>query len=347
MKLTKYTTLTACGGLSVLLLAILYTRSGISQTGAQPFKRFFREIAEPSKVYDIKYNSYYIAGTTRDSIYLGNLTAPLHIIGIDNQSLDTQHIEIRTKTLPTLSLHSTRISVRDGFFYISDGANRTIIVGRTGEWRPQHTYIINEHFNDFEPIDSTFYAIGAYSLQRENILGTIRTGKNSIIEFEDQLLEKQIDGIFSTDGMLHYIPDLGHLIYVYYYRNQYILFDTALDLVTRCKTLDTTSFAQIRTHKLASSDTYTLKAPPVLVNKNTCVWRKFLLIDSPALAENENKNTFRLSSVIDVYNLQTQTYAFSFHISEFNRSKFKSFGASGNTLIALFDHYFIAYNITM
>lgn len=337
----------ACVVLSLLLLTVLYFSSGIHREAAQPFTRTFRSIVELRKVYDIKYNSYYIAGVTQDSIYLGNLTAPLHAIGMDNESLDTQHIEIKVKNLPKLSLRSTRLSVRDRHFFISDGSNRTIITGHTGTWKMLNTYIVDEYFNDFEPIDSSFFAVRAYGTNRENILGTISARKDNIVQFSDHLLEKQIDGIFCTDGMLHYVPYFDNLVYVYYYRNEYIVFGKALNLVARSNTLDTISFAQIESHKLVSSNTYTMTRPPVLVNRNTCVWDRSLLINSPSLSKNENREAFRTSSVIDVYDLQTRTYSFSFRIADYNGQKLKSFTVSGNTLIALFDHYFIAYTITM
>jgi hypothetical protein len=237
--------------------------------------------------------------------------------------------------------------VRDNHFFLSDGPNRTIITGHTGEWHTQYSHIVDEYFNDFEPIDSSLYAVRAYSIEKENILGTISTRGNRGIRFAKDLLEKQIDGIFCTDGMLHYVPYFDNLVYVYYYRNQYIVFDKALKLITRSNTLDTTSIAQIKSHKLASSGTYAMTSPPVLVNRNTCIWNKYLLVNSPSLSTNESPETFETSSIIDVYDLQNRKYVFSFHVPDFDNQKLKSFGASGNTMIALFDHYLIAYSIAL
>lgn len=333
--------------ISFIVLTVLYSTSGINRNSAQPFERTFREIVEPVRVYDVKFNSYYIAGGTRDSIYLGNLTAALHVIGIDNRTLDTQHIQIKIKELPKLPLASTQISIRDDHFFISNGPNRTIITGRTGHWIARRPYLVDEYFNDFEPLEPSLYAVRAYNTRRENILGIINTQAENVIRFNDHLLEKQIDGIFCTDGMLHYVPYLDRLVYVYYYRNQYIVFDRDLNLVARSTTLDTISVAQIQSHKLASSNTYTMTRPPVLVNRNTCVWGKFLFINSPTLSRTEDEEIFRMSSVIDVYDLQTSRYKFSFHIPDFNGHKLKSFGAWGNTLVALFDHYVVTFRITV
>ena len=49
------------------------------------------------KEYDIDlgFNSYYVAGLGKDMVYLGNSTAPLHLLKINLATRDTAHVKLK------------------------------------------------------------------------------------------------------------------------------------------------------------------------------------------------------------------------------------------------------------
>ncbi len=88
--------------------------------------------------------------------------------------------------------------------------------------------------------------------------------------------------------MLTYDKSLRRVIYLYYYRNQFITFDTNLKLISTGRTIDTNSVAKISIAEIASTKTTTLAAPPLLVNKNCCADNGKLYIQSGLISNNEN-----------------------------------------------------------
>src|SRR5688500_12460188 len=56
-------------------------------------REYQRRAAIKSAELDIKFNSWYLAGITADKIYLGNSTAPLHILMTDHILTDSQRVK--------------------------------------------------------------------------------------------------------------------------------------------------------------------------------------------------------------------------------------------------------------
>ena len=195
------------------------------------------------------------------------------------------------------------------------------------------------------PISNTSFALRTFDPKlRQYVLAKDRTGFPHIA-FAPGVLQKQTEGIFSTDGMLRYAPDLSSLIYVYHYRNQFICTDTNLNILYRGKTIDTITQAQIKVSEIESENKFTLSAPPLFVNKLSCTWKNWLFVNSALEAKNEMKNNFDVSSVIDVYDLRNGSYKFSFYIPDYGKKKIRAFAVNNNALIALYDNYIMTYNL--
>jgi hypothetical protein len=129
---------------------------------------------------------------------------------------------------------------------------------------------------------------------------------------------------------LNYSSVSNSLVYLYYYRNEFICADTNLNLKYRGKTIDTNTVAKIKIAKLNSRNQLTLAEPPLLVNKSACVWKNYLFVQSHLIADNENKEIFRHASVMDVY----------------SQNKVKSFKVADNHLVAIFGRYYLSYQLS-
>ncbi|WP_160143775.1 hypothetical protein [Chryseolinea soli] len=159
------------------------------------------------------------------------------------------------------------------------------------------------------------------------------------------ILERQIDGVFCTDGMLHYSPVLRRVVYVYYYRNQYILADTNLARVNRFRTIDTTSRARIKVSIIDSDGSTTLGVPPVVVNRRSCVFGVWLFIQSGLVGDNEDPNDLSRYALMDVYNLATHQYKFSFYLPFAGRNQLTSFAVFENRIAAVYGQHLFAYEM--
>jgi hypothetical protein len=162
-----------------------------------------------------------------------------------------------------------------------------------------------------------------------------------------KFFKKQIDGIFCTDGVLHYDKQIPMLVYIYFYRNEFITMDTNMHIISRARTIDTTSTAKIKMTKVMPENIITFSVPPLTVNKHSCVSGKFLFNHSGLRADNENKKTFDQSSVIDVYNLRDNRYLGSFYLQDYDHKKLSGFRVDGNRLLAIYDHYLLRFEINI
>jgi hypothetical protein len=154
-----------------------------------------------------------------------------------------------------------------------------------------------------------------------------------------ELLTPQEDNIFSKDGELLYCPKLNKVIYVYFYRNQYLIADTSLNLAAVGKTVDTTSWAKITVSRPDKQGRIKMSSPPLLVNGHSRIDGAFLYIQSRLRADNESLKTFADSSVIDIYNLENRRYVNSFHVPKFKGKAMKDFWVADKLFIALYEQH--------
>lgn len=331
---------------STLVIVLLYLISDKVNHQPGSFIRLFPPHgAIFSKSLDIRFNSYYIAGGASKQIYLGNFTAPLRLLITDYELSDTLPMELDIEDWNKLKLFRLQVAVDSPHFYIMDGIAPIILQGQVGRWRASRHMEHCIYFTTPVPISSSSFILTTMSDQtKENILAK-QTKSPPYIKFVPNLLEKQVDGLFCTDGMLHYNPDLAKLVYVYYYRNQFICTDTSLNLLYRGNTIDTTTHAKIKIAEIKSNNSRTLANPPFLVNKKSCTSGNWLFVNSNLLSKNENRDAFERSSVIDVYDLRDGSYKLSFYIPDHLGYKLSNFKVFNNILFALQDHFLLTYRL--
>ncbi|TNJ46079.1 hypothetical protein KFZ70_09140 [Tamlana fucoidanivorans] len=331
----------------VLTVSILY---GLSDTLTHKRNSFYRYFTTHpvsyNKSIDLKYNSYYFAGTSNDYVYLSNLTAPLHLLKINLATIDTNHYTIKIDDKNPLKFsNSTRVSIFNPHFFITDGIEPRILRGTIGEWSAKRIMYDSMYFNDAKPIGSKSFVLRSISSKtNENILGKESNTKPHVI-LNDQLLKKQVDGIFCTDGILRYNKNLSKIIYLYHYRNEYLVIDTTLTLLNKGHTIDTNTVAKIKVASITSNQTKTISEPPIVVNKNADAYNNYLFVHSGLMSKNESKKTFQETSVIDIYNILSNTYEFSIYIYPYKKQKLKRFIVTNKYLLGIHNQYLVVYDL--
>jgi len=296
--------------------------------------------------FDLTYNSYYIAGGTNHHVYLANYTSPLRMIVVNTVSRDTQHVKLNVKGIKDQKFWAVRVKVDSPNFYVTDGAVPRIYKGNVRDWRAARFPYDSTYFLDIAPIGSGSFVIKALGKPvRENILGKISSTLPHL-QMKEGILQKQIDGVFCTDGMMHYTKTLDQLIYLYYYRNQYIVMDTNLNVIGRMNTIDTTSKVKIKVAP-TSLGSWTLASPPRMVNKLSSVSGNLLFVNSTMLARNESPNATNEATTIDVYDLKTSEYKFSFYIYDYQaKERLRNFQVFGDKLLAMFNKHLQVWKLT-
>ena len=161
------------------------------------------------------------------------------------------------------------------------------------------------------------------------------------------ILTKQIDGLFCTDGILNYDPGTRQLVYTYYYRNEFILLDKNLNVIKTGHTMDTTSRAHIKVAKINSDKSVTLASPPEFVNLRSSLSGNWLFIQSPVKAINEQKDEFANNSAIDIYNVSDDKYHFSLYIPDLNHKKISAFQVHDKNLYVIQDKFLTIFRLNL
>lgn len=292
--------------------------------------------------WDIGSRTQYIAGKVSNKIYLGDNTFPrkITIIGINADQIITKDTLLASEGLKKASC----IMVDSNEFVAFDLASYHIYKGSTLNWKAIPFMTNSPFFAEAVLIDSNAIIMRTFrDTIQEYVLARSRKSP-PITEYHTTLLEKQLDGLFCTDGMLHFNKKTNQLIYVYYYRNQFIAMDTALNVLYRSNTIDPVTTVRIKTARLKDGSV-TLATPPYLVNNRSHTNGDYLFIQSNVKARNDDSEHFGKTSVIDVYTLNRGTYIGSFYVPEFGGYKVKEFKVFDSTLVAIQGHYLVTYNL--
>lgn len=300
-----------------------------------------------TKKYDLslKYNSYYLAGYENEKLYLGNTTAPLHLLEINLKTKDTQHIRIQLDKTD-LPFRAAVVKIHPPYFFVMDGTVPCIFRGKIGSWKANLWMKDKAHFSNALPIDSnTIFIRTTSSKTMQTVLGLIEKKGEFILNLDSNLLEPQIDGVFSVDGMPIISESKNYLGYVYFYRNQYLIMNSNLELLSRKETIDTVRIAQIKLSDVNKQGEVKMKTPPLLVNKTAALYKHWMLINSSRLGKNEDKKMLSQASIIDVYNWKEQTYEFSFYLYGIGKHKAREFNIYEEYLVALIENELSVYHL--
>jgi hypothetical protein len=308
------------------------------------FIRFFPPHgAREFRRVDLKYNSYYFAGAAQGKIYLGNYTAPFTVVVYDTllKSSSQHRIAFRRKGYAFRSLH---LNVSPPYFYMSDGTVPVILKGNTDSWQVSDVVNMRDRFTQAIPVDTSLVALrGSDRITNENILGTVnvRTGQT---HFSPGILKKQIDGIFDTDGTLLYDTKLQRLLYIYLYRNQFILSDSSFRKISYGHTIDTIQKAQLKIAYLPGTGQKTLAGKPLIVNNLAWVSEGRLYVNSFLPGRGEPLDMWEGHSIIDVYDVASNDYISSFYVEAVNGLKMRDFIVYGHCVYALCEHQLLGYS---
>lgn len=271
----------------------------------------------------------------------------LSITGVTNQSLylrtGEKLIELSTDLLDKcqISIDGSEgydLTIDSPYFYLQSGSRASVKRGSTLTWRVDTTYSL-PGFIAMQPISKNSFVLQVVDMKARKTVFTSSAAPNS----QKDILKKQVDGIFCTDGLLGYSSKLNILVYTYRYRNQFLCFDTSLNILRTANTIDTTTTARIAVSEVDGK--ITMSKPPFLVNKGTCVDGANLFVNSNLVARNELADEAIDRSVIDVYNILDGSYRYSFYVPDQENVKMRSFRVQGNALFAVFQNTVIRYDL--
>jgi hypothetical protein len=322
---------------SIAIVTALFVASeSIIHKNNNFIRQFPPHVMFEKDTFNLEYNSYYLAGATNSRVFLANPTAPSHILQINLTAADTQHVRIALKDADDILFRNINVRIDSPNFYLVDGTVPIVFRGNIHNWFGGEKFNSPVYFNSTVPISKSSFVIRSTDAATNGyVLGNLHID-SATYNLSSDLLQKQIDGKFCVDGMLHFDAGNNRLVYLYYYRNEYIVADPTLKLLLRGNTIDTVSRARIKVATLSSDGTRMLAAPPLLVNRNSTLYRHFLLVNSSLVSKNEADDVLTRLAVIDIYDINTQDYKFSFYVRNFDNEQIRGLQVCGDELVILF-----------
>lgn len=344
--MTKIAGLLGCMAFGVLFMVYLhYLSDKLIHYHNSFVRRYPQHVAQQSAQADLKYNSYYFAGTAQGRVYLGNYTAPLQVMELDStlQSIKIHRITLNQSSLP---FKSPQLKVEGHSFLLYEGSVPYIFKGSSDDWKGALVHNSGQQFSHLVPMDNKQAAVRFIDEKSGgNIIGSIELGSNASQKINTALLEGQFDNTFSTDGALLFSSSLQELVYVYTYRNQFIVARKDLELKFRGNTIDTVSKAKIKLATIPGTGLKTFAEPPLVVNKTSAVEGNYLFINSQLPGQYDAEELWRSAAIIDIYDLTDKSYRSSFPIYHIGKEHLRSLAVIDNKVYALIGNFIVCYRI--
>ena len=183
--------------------------------------------------------------------------------------------------------------------------------------------------------------------RQENVLALLNFNKDTCVAILKQgVLQKQKDGLFDTDGTMHYDTKQAKFIYLYYYRNQYTVTDGNLQLLWRGHTIDTTTQARVQTTYIKSKRRTGFTAPPFMVNPISAVHDNLLFVQSSLQGKYELSKMWKKANVIDVYDYVSRSYLMSFYVYKTDGDKIDDMIVTDTHLFVLMGSNIVSYRLS-
>ena len=330
---------------SGLMVALFLSSEHIMKKENNFTRRFPPHPIIEEKSYDLKVNSYYFAGYSRDTIYLGNYSTPFIITKIDTSFRGLKKLYVK----PPMSQEflSPKLEVVDNHYYLSDGTIPIIYQGKVEDSSGKIQVLSNQdiYFNRLVAQNSHAFVIRSTSSNSGmQAIGVLDLFKRPKVTFSTNFLTKQIDGTFDSDGKLLYDKHMKRIYYIYTYRNQIVSSDQNLENITFQKTIDPINKPQIKVTTL-SNGTKKMAQPPMVVNNNSTVYRGLVFNESKMRGKYESEEKWLNNSIIDVYKTNPAEYWGSFYVHQYKKSKLTQMLVTDQYLWILIENKIIRYRI--
>lgn len=334
--------------LSCILVIVLFFKSEHVIKQENNFtRRFLMHPILKIKSMDLDSHSFYFAGAKNEELYLANRNLPQNILAVDSLLNKAENTKIDLE-LSKYPFKKIEIKVKNNDYYIYDGNIPIILKGKLGDAQNKIISLNDAFFSQLEIIDSTQIAIRTLSSETKNLtLGTIlinNSGKNHV-KLHPDLLEKQLDGIFDSDGYLSTDPKTPIVSYIYSYRNQFLVMNQSMLLTHKWRTIDTTKIAQIKVTPMSNGKSKMSK-PALKVNGHAIVYRGLLFNPAQLRGKHESLNRWRESKVIDIYDTSSQKYIGSMYIDNIKNNSMSDFRVTDKHLYAIVGNQLVQYRIT-
>ncbi|MCX8525900.1 tellurium resistance protein TerC [Chryseobacterium formosus] len=310
-------------------------------------RRFLMHPLLKTHTADLAHTGFYFAGFSDGRIYLGDRNFPQNLISYDTALAKSDQMKIDLDVTKHV-YRKLEIKIHKGNYYVYDGTVPILMRGTIGNPTVTTISYNDAFFTQMEVLNDYTFGIRTQSSKtKELLLGKIKIqadGKNKV-ELFSNLLQKQKDGVFDSDGYLSFDQSRKTLSYIYTYRNQFLIMDTLLQLQRKASTIDTIKTAQLITESL-SDGRHKIKNIPMKVNGRGISYGGLLFNPSELRGRNESVKRWKNNTVVDLYNTTSNEYAGSLYIEKDHNKGMSDFIVTEKHLYAVIGNRLVRYQLT-
>lgn len=296
-------------------------------------RKILTPLAEEQKTLEIPTNNFYFAGHHGDSLFLANHKTPLLISTIvpDFKSVKVDTIRLDNYNYKFVSV---TINVLYPYFSISDGKVPVIFEGKMPSLLAYDTGINRLYFSRLYMLAPQRYVFKTMLIKtKQSELGILNTASQQYY-INENVLQAKSDGVFDTDGNITIDCENKGIFYTQLYRSEITSTDFNLENIHRNKTIDSLSNTNIKTKTLKNGQTKLLRSPSEINRMQSIAGGKLYNV-SKIRGKYESYRDFRKNNMIDVYNVSTKKYLYSFYIKNEKRIKIRGILSTKHYLYVL------------
>ena len=308
-------------------------------------RRFIPHAVYGEQIIRLQSNTYYFAGHSGDTLFLGNRIAPLvmatispafNLVKKDTLSISDYHFAFK----------AVELNVRYPFFSLSDGNVPVLFEGQFPNRMAKESKQPIPFYTKIQMAEPYHYILKTTLTENKEAVMALYKSKTGTLQLKPAILEKQIDGLFDTDGDFALEYQNKKMIYTYYYRNEYIVTDLQLDQRSAGHTIDTVTKAKLQVKNISTGERK-MGAPPLEVNQMQAVYGKKLYNVAQLRGKFESLERWKEANIIDVYDYGEKTYQHSFYVYHYEKQKIRDFLVTKDYLYVLSGDKLIRYKLRL
>ncbi len=170
-------------------------------------------------------------------------------------------------------------------------------------------------------------------------------GNNQLKKYDP--FQPAADMDISSEGLISYDTALHLLVYAQFYKNGLYTFDSNLAPAGHATTLDTVHTGRMRAGRTNRSGIleYSAQSPQFIINGQLCLDDGKAYVNSLLKADNEDGAGFDDYSAIDVYDLRTLHYLYSFQLPRLQGKRLISLRIRGDKAAATYAGGIVVYRL--
>lgn len=306
-------------------------------------RRFLLHPVLEKQTLTLENEYYYFAGEDEQYIYLGNQQYPQMLTTISKDLKTKNTIKITPKDFQ-YPFKNVRVTVKKPYYYLSDGTVPIIFRGKLGDPNAQRISYQDAYFSQIVVKDSVDFIIRTFNRKNKDLtLASLSLDKVPKIQFYPEIIQKQKDGVFDSDGQLTLSTHPYKVVYLYNYRNQFTVADHNLTIENKLRTIDTIETAHIKSKRL-SDGRHKMIAPALKVNEKISAISNLAFIQSALKGKNESASDWKKAKVIDIYRLDKKEYIGSFYLYHNGDKSTHDYWAGQSNFYALVGKKLISYS---